>query len=138
MNRLLFTLILTLAITATAAAQQSNKKKNDTLVLTENCHLIIPQVCDPYDVWIIYSDCNTEGFRLTVYNRWGEEVYTAPAFEKNGYALGHGHRLNKKGKEEEYSLPEGTYYWAIEVKLPGDLEFRKAVTGYVTLIQIMD
>jgi len=73
-----------------------------------DCAIIAPNVFTPNndgfnDEFYVTSNCEFEGYLLTVYNRWGLKV-----FESNTPNLGW------DGAAEGLQMPNGVYYWIIE------------------------
>jgi gliding motility-associated-like protein len=59
------------------------------------------------DVWIIESAYGNTGLIVTVYNRWGQQVWRSNNYDNSVVVF-----KGRNGQDEE--LPEGTYYYTIE------------------------
>lgn len=58
------------------------------------------------DLWIVGGVENHKGVKLTIFNKWGQEIFNSPDY-KNQYAWN-----GKKGSSE---LPEATYFYVFSV-----------------------
>lgn len=88
----------------------------DVMKLNVN-NLITPNNDGKNDTWIIGDKNTTEEYEVFIYNRWGEEVFTAT-----------GIYITWNGIYEGNMLPEGAYYYLI-------LNNGRSYTGAITLIK---
>ena len=82
---------------------------------------------DQYDILIEGEDL----YELTIYNRWGIEVFKG---DKDGDRTNENNwngKLNNKGED----CPAGTYYFIFRYSLRNAPEDVKTLTGVVTLIR---
>lgn len=65
------------------------------------------------DYFIIDNINNFPNNRVTIFNRWGREVYKTTSYDSHGNVFrGKAEGVNTFGKEEK--LPSGTYYYIVE------------------------
>jgi gliding motility-associated-like protein len=93
------------------------------------CDLVIPQIITPdgdglNDIFIIAGIENYPGNELTIFNRWGNTVYSVKNYENN-WAGTTNSRLKVGGDE----LPSGTYYYVLDT----NSEEFGVVTGFVQI-----
>jgi gliding motility-associated-like protein len=107
----------------------------DTLFIeVEVCEIVVSEIMTPNgdgmnDNFIIENISAFPNTKLIIFNRWGSEVYRNQDYknEWGGISL---NSLNVGGNE----LPEGTYYYIIELGGdPNDEKFGKIYNGYVYL-----
>ena len=115
MKRLIFLCLITVTITG-AYGQKSWSGPLDTVKISENCELFIPQLCDTYDFWVLSTNCEVENFHLDVLDKWGTHVFSSDTLVKNGFVLARTHK-NKNGGKHLYRMPDGVYYWLINIKI---------------------
>jgi gliding motility-associated-like protein len=72
------------------------------------------------DTWIIESAYTSTDLTVTVFNRWGQQVWRATNYDNSTVVF-----AGRNGKEEE--LPSGTYYYTIEQ------DNRNTATGWLEL-----
>jgi gliding motility-associated-like protein len=98
------------------------------LIPTDN-DIFIPQGFSPNsdninDVWVIKNLPKDGENAVTIYNRWGNKVYSNSNYDNSWDGT-----PNAPGTLGKNKLPDGTYYFILEMKGSG----RKPVTGFVVL-----
>jgi gliding motility-associated-like protein len=93
-----------------------------------NCQLFIPNSFTPNqdglnDLFKATSNCPLSEFFLTIYNRWGEIVYTSDDIT-SGW----------NGAIADYYAPNGVYYWTVKSKIANG-DFSEQKSGTVTILR---
>jgi len=73
--------------------------------------------------YVVGDLANNKNFRLTVHNRWGEEVYNSNDMQ-----------MAWDGSYSGVPCQDGVYVWTVETQDPLNAEIRR-MTGHVTLIR---
>ncbi len=84
--------------------------------------LLTPNGDGFYDTWVVLNCTSIKAVKVNVYNRWGGLVYT-----NNVY------RNQWDGTYNGKPLPDGTYYYVIEVEEPNKPPYKQ--TGNVTIMR---
>lgn len=115
-------LFLTLILTAGVSHSQSDEQYPGCLD-----SLVIPNSFTPNgdglsDYFSVYFPCVPENLKITIYSRWGTEIYTSkyPGFQWDGKTL------------EGAAVESGTYFFRITFKY---LKEEKEITGYLALLR---
>ena len=77
-------------------------------------------------VWL-HSFCNLDNLEFTLYDRWGEKIFTATKLDKNGYLPADLSTL--KGQN-------GVYVYTLKfTRMVNGKEVKKSSSGHITVIQ---
>jgi len=76
------------------------------------------------DVFMVQGIENFPNNRLTIFNRWGEQVY-----QKDGYLNDWGGTWDSSGNGNNKDLPDGTYFYVLELNEDGE----EPMTGYIQI-----
>ncbi len=80
------------------------------------------------DIWKLNSgDCNFPAV-VSVYNRWGGLVFHSDSYDNTSHAAGF------DGTYKGSPLPDGTYYYVIQIVEPGNT-YTSTLTGNVTIVR---
>ncbi len=124
---------VSLEMTSSTLCQNGNVAASNfiEIVLEDcSCQPIIPNAFSPNndgsnDTWVIDLGGCYELNQVSIYNRWGSEIYKGYQIEES---------VNWDGKRNEKELPVTTYYYVIEVIDLVSNEI-KTLTGAITLIR---
>ena len=75
------------------------------------------------DTWEIDGINRFPNVIVEVYNRWGQRVFSSVGYIQEW-----------NGTRDGNYLPEGTYYWVVQLNDP-DIDGDKPITGYVAIIR---
>lgn len=108
-----------------ATAQLSGCKNQDTIVVFVKTKIKIPSGFTPNDdgtndTWVLEGIEDYQDSEVTIFNRWGGEIFTTKNYANNPF----------NGKKGNDFLPMGTYFYVIKT---GDTIPNQ--TGYVTLVR---
>lgn len=108
-----------------ATAPLSGCKNQDTIVVFVKTKIKIPTGFTPNDdgtndTWVLEGIEDYQDSEVTIFNRWGSEIFTTKNYSNNPF----------NGKKGNNFLPMGTYFYIIKT---GDTVPNQ--TGYVTLVQ---
>jgi len=104
-----------------------NCQYSDEVLIIVGTEIDVPNAFSPNgdgtnDLWKIAGLSSYSRSRLTIYDRWGQQVYTSTAYPQPW-----------KGESNGNQVPVGTYYYVIELNEPGvDLT---PITGNVAVIR---
>lgn len=102
----------------------------DSLIVSNDCYLSLPNVFTPnndgVNDFFFPRDVLAKGltsFSMTIYNRWGQEVYKSKANETSGWG----------GKFNDSPQPQGVYLYIIDANFKDGQKMHKE--GNVTLLR---
>lgn len=74
------------------------------------------------DVWFVPFHCEPESFTISIYNRWGTEIFTSDEY-----------KFQWTGEDSKHNaVPAGTYIWTLRFE---DESGAKKHTGNLTVIR---
>ena len=86
---------------------------------------ITPNGDNMNDYMVIYGIEETASNNITIYNRWGVQVFESDDYETNPF---YGVSNGRTTINEDENLPSGTYYYVLKYVLDGE---RKTQVGYL-------
>ena len=115
-------LLLAFFIATIGSWGQSSNHAPDCLDSLQIMSAFSPNGDSANDVFSVYFPCTPEEFKITIFNRWGEEVYASKSssFEWDG--------KNTKGID----LSEGVYFYIVQYTFQS---VEKKINGNVTLMR---
>lgn len=113
-----------------ATTSGSNCTTYDSIWVKRDCYINVPNVFSPdgdgMNDYFLPREMLSAGvlkFKMNIYNRWGENLFTTEALDGRGW----------DGKYNGKMQPMGTYIYTIEVQF--DNNMRKTFKGNVTLVR---
>jgi gliding motility-associated-like protein len=115
---------------ASTVSANAQCKTVDSIHITRDCYLNIPNSFSPNDDglndYFIPRDLLSSGllsFRMNIYNRWGENIFTSSSIDGRGW----------DGKYNQKPQNTGVYVYVMDVQFNNGI--RKTFKGNVTLLR---
>lgn len=114
----------------TATSPNADCRASDSIFITRDCYLNIPNAFSPdgdgLNEYFFPRELLSSGvklFRMNIYNRWGENIFTTTAIDGRGW----------DGKYNSKAQPMGVYVYVMDVEFLNGV--KKTFKGNVTLMR---
>ena len=96
------------------------------------CPLYVPNAFTPNedglnDIFRPALDCPVESYHMTIFNRWGQEIFTSDDVSRG---------WNGRSPNKDYYASTGVYFYVIRyTQMLGNLEYPQVISGHCTLLR---